>query len=476
MALRKFALHVLLLLIVGSALYYPTLRAPFVYDDYLHFVENERILHPQNVGDIFKNGLQETRPIYNLSLAVQARWFGTDPTMAHAGNVVLQLLAAVLLYLFLLRMTGSAIVAFIAAAIFEIHPLAVESVAYFNSRSGLLSLLFSLCAFLCFEKRGRIIFFTGLFSLVAAMGSKEDAIGSVALALLFDRWRQAHGGIGWSRLRQVAVLATAITVPFLYLVFRSPHIGTVGEIVEPWWRYLWQQGTHVPLHLSLFLWPWPLTPDRDLSPWMLSLLAVSTGWILLFGLLAILWSFRRSRVALGVVWAIAALIPTHTVVPMLDLQATRLLYPAIPGLSLAFASVLSAFTERRAWVGWSAATLLFLFFGWRSSQQIYLWAHPLELWQADTREAPSRWRAWLDLTIELAERKRWAEADEAISRAEALNPKNASVLYNSAAIAATRTDGKKDKALAVERLKTALEVDPHHRRSERLLRQLTAEP
>ena len=161
-----------LLVLVAAALYFPAVSAPFAYDDYAHFLWNQKILHPQSISDIFRNGLQETRPVYNLSLAAQAFLFGTNAIAAHVVNLALFFSCGVLLFFLLLRLTENSTLTMICTLVFLVHPMAVETVVYFNSRSGLLGMFFSLAALLCVTYRkfpGCLIF------LALAIGSKEDA-------------------------------------------------------------------------------------------------------------------------------------------------------------------------------------------------------------------------------------------------------------------------------------------------------------
>ncbi len=128
-------LGIITLFVVGL-IYAQAVQAPFVYDDYPHFVENQKLLTPQSISDIFQSGHQETRPLYNLSLSVQAYFFGTDPVAAHLINLFL-FAGCLLLFLYLLLgLTQCPFTSLIATLLFALHPLAVESVAYVNSTPG----------------------------------------------------------------------------------------------------------------------------------------------------------------------------------------------------------------------------------------------------------------------------------------------------------------------------------------------------
>jgi tetratricopeptide (TPR) repeat protein len=156
------------------------------------------------------------------------------------------------------------------------------------------------------------------------------------------------------------------------------------------------------------------------------------------------------------------------VVPLLDVQANRILYPMLPGLSLAMGTAILGIARPR-WLPSLVTTVTALVLAVMSVHQIGYWLDPIRLWERDTAYAPSRWRPWVNYTVELAEHGRWREATSAIGKAEALAPDNPTVLYNAAAIAAARTDGRRDPSLARRKLAGALRSNPTHARSLQLL-------
>jgi hypothetical protein len=264
-----------------------------------------------------------------------------------------------------------------------------------------------------------------------------------------------------------------LLIPFLYAFFRSPHVDTVGTSIEPWYRYLGSQGVLLPLHLARFFWPSPMTLNWDLSPAWIFLPVVSCGWLFLTGLTWTLWKKRRSLEALGAAWMLLALLPTHSVIPVLDVHATRISFPALPG----FVLLISALVMRlpRCWAI-VAAALALLFFSWRTFEEIRVWKDPVRLWETNVAAAPSRWRAWVNLGVEYGERKRWGDSWNALANAERLKPGEVEVLYNQAVVATMRTDGGADRNLARRKLAEVLRVQPDHGRAQALLHQLEGDP
>ena len=81
--------------------------------------------------------------------------FGLQPAGHHFTNVLLHAVVAILLFLALRRMTGALWPAAFAAAIFAIHPLRVESVAWVTERKDVLSGLFFMLTLLAYERYAR---------------------------------------------------------------------------------------------------------------------------------------------------------------------------------------------------------------------------------------------------------------------------------------------------------------------------------
>lgn len=412
---------------LALALYGPWVsQIPFYYDDYPHFVENVHILHPQTLSDIFRNGFQETRPLYNLSLAGQAFLFGKNAAAGHWINVGLFIIAGALFYRLVLTMAFSEAIAFLSATLFLIHPVAVETVAYMNSRSGLMGVCFSFLALISLfhEKPWRVTLF-----LILAIASKEDAVGTILVGMMFLALAPHVSAApqGFKRRMFMHVSGAALALVAIYACFKSPHHGSMGESVAPWYDYLYFQGINLPLHLSTFIFPYPLTFNRDLPRFFEHPLTLAAGWVFILVSLVFLMKRRNHPAALAGLWAILALAPTHSVVPLLDVQATRFLFPALAPMALMLA-IVARKVPRAFLVGLCALFIA------TTTLELALWTQPVALWKKNAAHAPSRWRLWLNLAIEHAERKQWPEALSAVEKAYERAPEENAVIFNRLAI------------------------------------------
>ncbi len=144
--MRQRVLAALLLVLAVVAAYAPALRAGFVWDDDAYVVEEETLREEGGLRRIwFEPGATpQYYPLVFTSFWVESRLFGLDPFGYHLTNVLLHGLSAVLLWILLVRLRIPG--AFAAAAVFALHPVHVESVAWITERKNVLSGVFYLLA------------------------------------------------------------------------------------------------------------------------------------------------------------------------------------------------------------------------------------------------------------------------------------------------------------------------------------------
>jgi tetratricopeptide (TPR) repeat protein len=186
------------LVIATLAVYAQTLRFDFIeYDDQVLVTQN-RLVHAgistANARAAFAQQSDPLNwlPLTVLSYMVEATVFGVEPSAFHATNVLLHALDAVLLYLLLRSLTAAVWPAAIAAALFALHPMRAESVAWVSSRKDVLSAAFgllALIAYLRYARRGSVRAYAVSFACtVAALLSKATWVTLPALFLLLDFW------------------------------------------------------------------------------------------------------------------------------------------------------------------------------------------------------------------------------------------------------------------------------------------------
>jgi protein O-mannosyl-transferase len=187
----------LFLAIGTSALYSSVARHPFIDFDDQYYVTNNAILHAGLNWKVFiwsfnAGYAQNWHPLTWLSHALDCQLYGLNPAGHHLTNLVLHVLNVVILFLLLLRATGAIGRSLLVAALFAIHPLNVETVAWVAERKSTLSTLFFLLALGAYgwyarnPNIKRYLALTTLFLL--GLASKPMVITLPFVLLLLDFW------------------------------------------------------------------------------------------------------------------------------------------------------------------------------------------------------------------------------------------------------------------------------------------------
>jgi len=280
--------------------YLPALRAGFIWDDDLWVTGNPSLRTLAGLGQIWLLPLQQANGQY-YPLSVSSFWldyhlWGLHPLPYHALNVLLHAASTLLLWRLLrsLQVPG----AWLAAAIFAIHPVQAESVAWISERKNVLAGVFYLAALLASlrfssgaaRRRWYALAF-GLFLL--AMFSKTVAGSFPAVVLLIVYWKRG-------RLTRRDVL------PLLPFFAVSIAMGLLTGWLEvhvvlaagPEWEFSFPQriliaGQALWFYAAKLLWPvqlnfmypkWPVDPHRPLL-WLYPIAAAAV--------IPILWLLRR---------------------------------------------------------------------------------------------------------------------------------------------------------------------------------------
>jgi Flp pilus assembly protein TadD len=477
-----------------GAVYGRTLGGSFIYDDVFHIVENPGLRDLGDLRSVLRPGVQETRPVFLLSLALNYRLGGSDPAGYRLLNLVLHFLCALLLYGLALQMVRdlaagrslagkpvgtAAWFPALSALLFALHPLATEAVTYVNSRSGLLAAVLGLAGMLGYVRHldrppgpARVALFAGaLLCTALAMGSKESA---VVYPLLLGAYLVVfrHGGSLRAALRPSLwpLLACVLLVPLLFLLVDNPHRGTVGPGTLPLVHHWLTQLRVLAYLLYLVLVPLSQNIDYDFR--------VSTGlgdwqvWAAaaLLALLAYRAVGVRRRAPIlffAWLWFFGGLAPTNSLVPFLDFIAERHLYTALPGFSLAAgwagALALAASARLRPAVALGIGCYL-ASLGLLGALRNQVLADPERLWAETVEASPNKARPHLNLAIHLLRRGQQLAGQAHLQRALELDPKDASVHYNLGVLA----EHRRQDSVAGARFGRALELarcdDPERRR------------
>jgi hypothetical protein len=408
----------------------PALAAGFVFDDRADVLDN-----PAATPAGFAAALAHTnRPLTKASYALQRGWTGAAPLPFHAANLLLHLAATLLVFAFVRRVVAreapahAELAAWLAAALWALHPAAAEAVAPVVGRSTLLSTVLALTAFLLLTRaappRPAAALAAGLAVLAAPL-AREPRTMALRRAL------PALAGGALAALL-VALSARQRELVAFSLATRSPLEALRGNVPALFdLAGLWLAPGRVSVDPA---------PPPDLAwsaPAMLAKLA------LLAALAALVFVTRRRRPALafGTAWTLIAVLPSNSLVWRLDPVAPRALYLASIGPVLlaalagcALARRLPALLPARRATAVLAAALVLVCalplaaLARAAERRARLWAEPAALWADAAIKAPARARPWNNLGVQLLLADRLDEAEAAFRRALVLDPAETNAL------------------------------------------------
>lgn len=196
---RTLVIH-LALAALTVAVYWQTVHFDFVnYDDPPYVTENGRVRAGLTVAGarwaLTSADTGNWHPLTTLSNMLACELFGVDPAGHHLMNVVLHVAATLMLFAMLRAMTGDTWPSAFVAALFAVHPLHVESVAWVSSRKDPLSALFGFAAMWAYVawarhggQGGAARYLLALAFFAASLMSKPMFVTLPFLLLLLDYW------------------------------------------------------------------------------------------------------------------------------------------------------------------------------------------------------------------------------------------------------------------------------------------------
>jgi len=436
----KTALLAALLVGLVLAAYGPALRAGFIWDDDDYVTENPLLHTPDGFERIWlsMDAPSQYFPLVYTAFRVEYGLWGLDPFGYHLINVLLHAANALLLWLLLRRLDISG--AWFAAAVFALHPVHVESVAWITERKNVMSLFFSLASLLAWlrfiEPRGGSgwrLYTASLVFYALALSSKVTACTLPAAQLLL-LWLRGHP-IGRRRIAQVMpFLALGVALGAVITYWEKHHIGTVGDrfdisLIESFLvatRATW-------FYLGKLLWPTQLTfsyPMFEIDPSD----PLQYSWAIAGALL--LWILWRWRSAVGraplaaAIFFVASLSPLLGFIPLFTFWYTYVAdhyqYTASIGPIVLLSAGATRWLRDRSSLGMlglaPAAALVLGVLAVLVWNQSRTYESEETLWRDTIAKNPTSWMAQTNLGRYLLREERFEEAAEAYGRVFAIRP------------------------------------------------------
>jgi Flp pilus assembly protein TadD len=418
-------------------------------------------------------------PVTWLSLMLDSELFGLNAGGRLLGNALIHSANTFLLFLFLKRVTGATWRSAIVAALFALHPLHVESVAWATERKDTLS---TFCGLLCLlayvryvEKPSgrRYAFVTGWLAL--GLMTKAMLVTWPFLLLLLDYWplrrlelRPADGirafaKIWWPLVREKLPLFGLVVVSMVLTYVAQVRWGGIADLSD--WPLPWRLAHSLvsyAKYLWLTFWPHGLVIYYPSSPHVAPAWQWGAALILLGTITAIALRSARNRpyLIVGWLWFLGMLVPVIGLVRAGDQAiANHFTYFPLNGLFIAvvfgLADVTGTWRLARASIA-TAAGLVILVLAYLTSVQVSRWRDSETLFGYVLSVIPDNAVVQNNLGSALGQRGKQAEAILHFSEAVRIRPNYFDALANWGQ--ALRDQGKADEAVGF--FQQALRVKP----------------
>jgi tetratricopeptide (TPR) repeat protein len=476
----------LLVAVTGFLAYHNSFFGPFVFDDTLHISENRHIRQLWPPWNLLTHS---SRPVVDLSLAVNYALGRFDPWGYHLFNLAIHILAALTLCGVLRRTFlserlrpsfGRAAwsLAGVIALIWLVHPLQTESVTYTIQRAESLMSLFYLLTLYCVIRSNdasqeNLWKVGAVASCALGMACKPVMITAPVVALLYDR---AFLGKSWRDLRRrrawlyTGLAASWLLLPPLLANGAADWKTSAGfEFKEiPPLQYARMQPVVIVRYLRLAFWPHLLCLDYGWRyHWrtVLGAADVLPDLIVVMALLALtVWAWNRQP-ALGFLGAsfFLLLAPTSGFIPIADPIAEHRMY--LPLAAVVTAAVIAVFAlGKRLLVnpsapvlGWMASGLVIVPLTLLTIQRNHEYISEVAIWQDTAAKCPNNPRAHNCLGLALTELGRMPESIEQYEQALRIKPDYAEAHNNLGN--ALRQVGRLEEA--IRHFEQALEIKPN---------------
>ncbi len=504
---RNWRLLLAALMLLSFACYANSLNNSFVFDDALVISGNPGIRGITNIPRLLgvSTGHVSYRPIRMISYALdytlnETVWWrlggcegpdkGLCPVGYHIANIAYHLLTTLLVFLVVVRLAGTHRAAFLAAALFALHPVHTDSVTYLSGRRDILFTLFYLAGFYFFlryrQDKKRLAIPASCACYLLSMGSKEMGVTLPLLFLAYDLITHFNhaGGSGSPGYWQALVASAKKCFMQSYALYLLTFLGGLAYgyykvfITSPSLQFSYYGnsayitfltvGRILVHYIKLLLYPVRLNADYSYNAFPLSAswhepsTMFSFALLLLLGYAALRLTARHKMVAFGMVWFFIALLPVCHIFPHHELLAEHYLY--LPSVGFCLAAALAAERAlaqgRRSLLITGCLLTVAALFACRIWDRNRDWSNAITMYQKTVTTAPQCARAQNNLGNALARAGRLEGAIASYEQALAVKPAYPDAL-NNLGIVYLRS-GAADEAITT--YMKALALTPNHTR------------
>lgn len=499
------------LAIVASVFYYPSLHYNFQFDD----VANIRNVFGIRTLTFWDSLFASSRWIPFWLNAVNYRMGKFDPYYFRLFNIGFHILAGIFVfYVTLLALSRfkadsvykkyNYVIAYLTSFLFLLHPVQTQTVSYviqgrMEGLAGLAMLIVTLCFLMaCYVQKlyaKTIWYFLVFASAFIGTGTKEIMVVAPFLLLVVDWFMVAQGN--WPAFKKRLIFHALFTIFFfgVYLHLLKPsffanliglklearnNIGNLlteapGQKIYPMHFFI-SQFKVIIHYIVMFFWPFNISVEYDWKLvknfFALDCIVPLCALLTLCSVLA--YRMRKNKadiITFCFLWFFIAIAPRSTIIPSSELLADYKTYMASYGMVLflaigmvhIFVALMPYFSKMirlfgAAQTNYLMATLISLPVGYATYERNKVWRSSEEFWSNIIANAPGKARAYNNLAVALSDQGRMQESIPLYKKAIMMD-KNYPDPRNNLAVAYSMT-GK--LALAIEVMKDAIRINPYN--------------
>ncbi len=395
--------------VIAIGIYANSLVNDFVYDDEYVVLKDPSITSLGNVPEFFTRHLgfavgRFYRPVVSATYALNYALSGAKPFGFHLANVLFHALNSVLVYILLLMMFSNGqneykkYFALFGAGLFAIHPIHTEAVAWVSGRTDSVFFTFYILAFIFYLRytsgaKGRNLLWTSVFYSLSLL-SKEMAITFPAVVVLYEVIIMGRRSV-YNILKEKPVYLILAAISLFYLLLRWEVLKETP--VREVYNYFYGKDAAtifftmlqaLPYYFRMIVLPYGMLYHYGgYMPYLNSVAQPEAIVSLIITLLLIagaaLTVKRAPWISFSMFFVFITLLPVLNIVQTDNFMADRFLY--LPSLALSFAAVWALnkyFTQKRKFMFYSAAAVLFIAYGYLTVVRNFEWKTNDTLYQS----------------------------------------------------------------------------------------------
>ncbi|RKY42234.1 MAG: hypothetical protein DRP85_03395 [Candidatus Makaraimicrobium thalassicum] len=465
---RTILVSVVLIVILGFAVYGNSLDGEFLWDDTSLVKDNLYIRNCSRIGKLFSGHISTKsvnfrfyRPFQMISYVMDHSLWKADARGYHLTNLLLHIAVALAVYWLVNILFKDILLSFLTGIFFLVHPVHTEAVSYISGRSDPLAALFMLLCFIFYVKginTGRTkFFFLAIPAYAGALLSREAGLILIILLLLYH--------FAFKKEIKLKGFLPLLGVTFVYIALRLTVLK--GLVAAPaasgrFFQRLPGFFAAITEYTRLMALPFHLHMEYGAPLFELNAPEVIAGVLILSFALACALKKRTGNrlVFFSIFWFFVALLPVSNLYPVNAYMAEHWLYVPSIGLFLLLAKGLSYLYRRGKSRVISAGLItgILIFYSSLTFRQNTYWREPAAFYERTLRYVPDSPRLYANLGKIYRSTGRKEEAIALFEKAVELNP-DFPEAYNNLGNAYSDA-GRKEKAIAL--LKKAVTINPDY--------------